>query len=449
MNTTLVGNWSDSNVVIAGGEARGSVESPDVPLTWANLASSLGIDTTNALPNVNPRNAMRLPAVLACVRIIARSLAKIPLHLYRRTDAGSQRATDHSLFDILRNRPHPLFSAYRLRHQQVVWRLLWGNAYAEIVRDKAGNVLRLMPIEPWRVKPRLSREDIVYDVDVDGGKITFPSMDIVHLQGLSMDGIKGESVLSMARRTFQTGLAAQEFESGFNAQAMRPSAVVKHPGKLSPPAEANLRNSINEMYAGSVNSGKVLVLQEGVEATPWTMPLADAQWIERSYLSIEDICRLFGVPPHKVQHLLRATNNNIEQQSLDFLADTLDPDLTAEEQELDYKLLQPWEREELYTHFERKAAIQMDSAQRGNLYRTMTQIGAMNIDEVRTREEFDRLADGRGTVHFVPSSQMPAPTPAQADKVIDAWADKKKTEPAGATPDPKTDGQVAGNTAGA
>lgn len=449
MNMTLVGNWSDSSVIVAGTERRGSVENPEVPLTWANLGASLGIDTTNALPAVNPRSAMRLPAVLACVRIVARSLAKIPLHLYRRTEAGSQRATDHALFPLLKNRPHPLFSAYRYRHQQTVWRLLWGNAYAEIVRDKMGNVLRVMPIEPWRVKPRLSRENIVYDVDVDGGKVEFASADMIHLQGLSMDGIKGESVLAMARKTFQTGLAAQEFETGFNAQAMRPSAVVKHPGKLSPAAESNLRNSVNEMYAGSTNSGKVLILQEGVEATPWTMPLADAQWIERSYLSIEDICRLFGVPPHKVQHLLRATNNNIEQQSLDFLADTLDPDLTAEEQELDYKLLQPWEREELYTHFERKAAIQMDSTARGNLYRTLTQIGAMNIDEVRTREEHDRLPEGRGTVHFVPSSQMPAPTPAQADKVIDAWADKKKTDPAGATPDPKTDGQVAGNTAGA
>jgi len=449
MNMTLVGNWSDSNVIIAGTERRGSVENPEVPLTWANLGASLGIDTTAALPAVNPRSAMRLPAVLACVRIVARSLAKIPLHLYRRTDAGRQRATDHPLFTLLRTRPHPLFSAFRWRHQLTVWRLLWGNAYAEIVRDKSGNVLRLMPIEPWRVKPRQEREQIVYDVDVDGGKVTLQAEDVLHFQGVSMDGIKGESVLAMARKTFQAGLAAQEFETGFNSQAMRPSAVVKHPGKLSPVAEANLRNSVNEMYAGSSNSGKVLILQEGVEATPWMMPLNDAQWIERSYLSIEDICRLFGVPPHKVQHLLRATNNNIEQQSLDFLGDTLDPDLTAEEQELDYKLLQPWEQAELYTHFERRAAIQMDSTQRANFYRVMSDAGVMNIDDIRDREEFDRLPDGRGTVHLVQSARIPVPTPEQADKLLEAWASKKTTEPAGGTPAPKTDGQVAGNTAGA
>jgi HK97 family phage portal protein len=195
------------------------------------------------------------------------------------------------------------------------------------------------------------------------------------------------------------------------------------------------------MYGGSANSGKVLILQEGVEATPWTMPLADAQWIERSYLSIEDICRVFGVPPHKVQLLLRATNNNIEQQSQDFLSDALDPDLTAEEQELDWKLIAPQERPTLYTRFERKAAIQMDSAARRGFYEGMTRIGAMNIDEVRAREEMNAVSELRGTVHFVPSSQMPAPTPEQSDKLLDKWSST-----GGGKPAPDTNGQVAGAT---
>lgn len=446
MRSTMIGNWGTADVVVAGSEVRGTIEDPTIPLTWANLAASVGIETGANLPTVNPRSSLRLPAVLACVRIIARSLAKLPLHLYRRTDTGRQRASDHELYEILRSRPHPLFSAFDWRHQLTVWRLLWGNAYAEIVRNGDGSIASLMPIEPWRVKPRMSRETMVYDVDVDGGRETFAAREIIHFRGLSLDGVKGESVLAFARKTFQTGLAAQEFEVGFNAQSMRPSAVVRHPAKLSAQAESNLRNSINEMYAGSTNAGRVLVLQEGVEATPWTMPLADAQWIERSYLSIEDVCRLFGVPPHKVQHLLRATNNNIEQQSLDFLGDTLDPDLVAMEQEIDYKLLDSQERVSLYSHFERRAAIAMDSAARANFYRTMTQIGGMNIDEVRAREEFDLLPEARGTVHYVPSSQMPAPTPKQADKVIDGWASKKGAEPAKAVPDPQTDGQAAGNT---
>lgn len=445
----IIGNWGDQPVVLAGPEQRGSIEDPSVPLTWANIAPALGVDLAANLPTVSPRGALRLPTVLACVRIVARSLAKIPLHLYRRTEAGRSRATDHPLFDLIKTRPHPLFSAYDWRHQMTVWRLLWGNAYAEIIRRGDGTIERLLPIEPWRVEPSMRRERLVYTVDVGGDKRTFTDREILHQKGLSLDGVKGESVLAYARKTFQTGLTGQDFEAGFNAQSMRPSAVVRHPGKLSPQAETNLRSSIVGMYSGAQNAGKVLILQEGVEATQWTMPLADAQWIERSYLSIEDICRLFGVPPHKVQHLIRSTNNNIEQQSLDFLSDTLEPDLIAEEQELDYKLLAPDERAELYTHFERRAAIAMDSAARSTYYERMARIGGMNIDEIRSREELDNLPDQRGRVHTMPSSQMPVPTPEQSDKLIEAWASKKSTEPAKGGADPKTDGQIAGNTGNA
>jgi HK97 family phage portal protein len=441
--STIVGSWGAAAVTMAQSEKRGSIEDPGVPLNWMNLAPYVGIETSTALPTATPKSVLRLSAVLGCVQIISRSLAKLPLHVYRRLETGGkEKATDHPLYSVLKSRPHPRFSAFDYRHQMTVWRLLWGNAFAEIVRRADGTVERLFPIEPWRVEVIVMGETLRYKVAVKGGYEIFESNDILHLKNLGLDGVIGESVISYARKSFQSALAAQDFDASFNAKAMRPSAVLKHPGKLSPQAEVNLRSSVKDMYSGSANAGNVLILQEGVEATPWTMPLADAQWIERSYLSIEDICRLFGVPPHKVQHLLRATNNNIEQQSQDFLSDVLDPDLVAEEQELEWKLLAPQERESLFVKFQRNAAIQMDSAARSNFYEKMTRIGGMSIDEVRDREEFNMLPEDRGTVHYVPSSQMPAPTPAQADKIVESWAAKK----ASGTPEPKTDGQVAGNT---
>ncbi len=429
-------------------EAR-NLEDPTKPITAAQLADLLSGGATGSGKSVTPRSAMKVGAVFACVRVIANAIARMPLITYERTDAGRERAAAHPLYRLLKVRPNPDMSSFAFRSALVTNTLLWGNGYAEIIRRGDGRPQALIPIESDRVTPFREKGELRYRVSTDGTPVTLLRRDVLHLPGLSFDGVCGLSVVAHARQTIGAALAADEFSGTLLRNGLRPSGVLQHPGKLGEQAVRNLRESFTAVYGGSANTGKPLILEEGMTWASSAMPLEDAQFVESSYFRIEDIARWFGVQPHKVQHLLRATNNNIEQQSLDFLGDTLAPWVEALEQELNWKLFAPEEQDRFYAEHLTQAIVQLDTAARVALYKGLHDTRSISPDEIRERENMNDLPDGRGSVYVMPSSLMPAPTPEQADKLLEAWIKKgvggkpsAGGEPGG-EPKPGADDQVA------
>jgi len=437
---------------------RRSIEDPNTPITPAQLADLLSGGSSDSGKPVTPRGSMKVGAVFACVRVIANAIARMPLITYERTAGGRERAVNHPLYHLLKVRPNPDMSAFTLRNTIMANALLWGNGYAEIVRRRDGVPTAIYPIESERVTPFREAGELKYRVYTNGVPITLLRRDVLHLPGLSFDGLSGVSVVAHARQTIGAALSADEFSSALLRQGMRPSGVLTSPGELSPEAHLRLRESFNKTYGGAPNSGKPLILESGVTWSSSGMPLEDAQWVESSYFRIEDIARWFGVPPHKIQHLLRATNNNIEQQSLDFLGDTVAPWVEPLEQELNWKLFSAEEQERYYAEHLTQAIVQMDANARGQLYERLFRVGSISPDEIRERENLNNVPDGRGRTYWTQSSNMPLPTEQQRDELIGAWIKKGSgSAPGGAggpsdgsgQPDPKTDGQVAGSGASA
>ncbi|MFN0133417.1 MAG: phage portal protein [Phycisphaerales bacterium] len=449
-STTITGPGLDARsysvVPPAGSETR-SIEDPSKPITAAQLAELLSGGTAGSGKSVTPRSSLKVGAVFACVRVISNAIARMPLIVYERTDEGRVRATSHSLYRLLKLRPNPDMSSFSLRSALMTGALLWGNGYAEIVRRRDGKVQAIVPIESERVTPVREGGDLRYRVVTDGVPVTLLKRDILHLPGLSFDGVCGLSVVGHARQTIGAAMAADEFAGTLLRNGLRPSGVLEHPKKLGDQGTKNLRESFQAVYGGSANSGKPLILEEGMKWNSSSMPLEDAQFVETSYFRVEDIARWFGVPPHKIGHLLRATNNNIEQQSLDFLGDTLAPWVEALEQELVWKLFSEEEMERYYAEHLTQAIIQMDANTRGQLYERLVRTGSISPDEIRDRENLNHVPDGRGRTFWMQSSNMPLPTEEQRDRLIDAWIKKGSggggPSDASGQPEPKTDDKVA------
>ena len=442
-NHIITGPGIDQADVDQAGAQGRSIEDPNKPITASMLAEILSGGSSGG-QNVTAQGSMKVAAVWACVWTISAAIARMPLITYQRTPNGRERATKHPHYRMLRMRPNTDMSAYSFYRAIMTNVLLWGNGYAEIVRDRRGEIAELIPIEASRVRPfRAESGELMYSVATSGQPVTLLKRDMLHVPGLSYDGVVGMSVISHARATIAASLSADSFTSNLMQRGLRPSGVLQHPGKLGPEGVRNLRESMTVVYGGSENAGKPMILEEGMTWATSAMPLDDAQFVESAYLRIEDICRWFNVPPHKIQHLLRATNNNIEQQSLDWLGDTVAPWSEAIQQEANWKLFNEDEQDEFYAEFLTQVLVQMDANTRGTFYGKLFQVGAVSPDEIRDRENMNHLPDGRGEVYYIPSNMMPAPTPEEATKLLAGYVSKAGTGGPG-QPQPKTDDKVAG-----
>lgn len=452
MSTIISGPGLDPSAPAAPAAESRNIENPNVPITASQLADILGGGSTGSGQIVNERTSLRIAAVYACVRVISDAIARMPLIVYELTNTGRNRAKRHPLYGRLKVRPNDDMSSFSWRKAMMANVLLRGNGYSEIVRRGDGRPDAIYPIESSRVRPFRTGGELRYEVTrEDGERVTLLRRDVIHLPGLSFDGICGISVVANARRTLGAAMASDEFQDTMLGNALRPSGVLEHPGKLGPAGVSTLRESLERLYSGPKSAGKPMVLEEGMKWHQTTMTLEDAQFVESTYLRIEDICRWFGVQPHKIMHLLRSTNNNIEAQGLDFLGDTLSPWVEAFEQEINWKLFLPEEQDRYYAEHLTQSIVQMDSNTRGQMYERLFRIGAISPDEIRERENMNFVEGDRGKGHWIQGSNMPLPTPEQRDQLIESWIKKGAGSSAsppdnGGDPAPKQDGKVAGNT---
>lgn len=407
-------------------ERRASFENPRYSLDDPGVMDALWMDA-GSMPPVRPQRAVQTSAVYACVRILAETLAAIPLHVYKKTnDRDVVKADNFSLYSILHDTPNSYQTSFTFREALQAQAALWGNGYAEIQRDVMTDaIIALHPLPAGDVQPKLVRtgNDIrkVYQI----GDVVLEDRDVLHIPALGWNGVAGVSPIALHRASITLSLNSEEFGANFYKNGTRLSGVLEHPGKVSNEAAARLRNSWQDTYAGKANAGKVAVLEEGMKFNAMSMPLADAQFIENRKFQINDIARIFRIPPHMIGDLDRATFSNIEQQSIEFVQHTMIPWLVRWEQEINRKLFTPAQRKKMFVKFDVNSLMRGDMKSRFDAYAIARNWGWMSANDVRDAEDMNSI-DG-GDLYLSPLNMVPA------DQIEDAAEAAENTEP----PEPK------------
>ncbi len=353
--------------------------------------------------NVNERSALQIATVYACVRLLAESVASLPLHLYKYTDSGKERARKHPLYKILSRQPNPEMTSFTFREVMMTHLLLWGNAYAQIVRDGRNNVLGLYPLLPENMEMDRDKNGNLFYVyhaysnEIPGKTnqdILFKRSDILHILGLSFNGLIGFSPIAMEKNSLGSSIAVEKYGSSFFKNGAQPSGVLEHPTVLKNPQK--LRDSWEAAYRGAGNAHRIAVLEEGIHYKPIQLPPEDSQFLSTREFSVDEICRIFRVPPHMVQSLRHATFSNIEHQSIDFVMHTLTPWLNRFEQAITKDVLLENEQDKYFPLFNVDGLLRGDYQSRMRGYAIAFANGFMSPNDIRRLENLDPIPDEEG-----------------------------------------------------
>ena len=365
---------------------------------------------------VTERSAMQMTAVYSCVRILAEAVAGLPLHLYRyKEDGGKEKALDHPLYLLLHDEPNPEMSSFVFRETLMTHLLLWGNAYAQIIRNGKGEVIALYPLMPNRmVVDRDIHGQLYYQYTrsteeaptMKGVTVNLPPSDVLHIPGLGFDGLVGYSPIAMAKNAIGMAIACEEYGAKFFANGAAPGGVLEHPGTIKDPQR--VRESWQSTFGGSGNANKIAVLEEGMKYTPIGISPEQAQFLETRKFQINEIARIFRVPPHMVGDLEKSSFSNIEQQSLEFVKYTLEPWLVRWEQSIQRTLFSPEEKKRYFAKFNVEGLLRGDYASRMSGYATARQNGWMSANDIRELENLDRIpTEDGGDLYLINGNMLP------------------------------------------
>ena len=331
---------------------------------------------------VTERSAMQMTAVYSCVRILAEAVAGLPLHLYRyKEDGGKEKAIDHPLYLLLHDEPNPEMSSFVFRETLMTHLLLWGNAYAHTV----------------------SMDDAP---TIKGSLVRLNPSDVLHIPGLGFDGLVGYSPIAMAKNAIGMAIACEEYGAKFFANGAAPGGVLEHPGTIKDPQR--VWESWQSTFGGSGNSNKIAVLEEGMKYTPIGISPEQAQFLETRKFQINEIARIFRVPPHMVGDLEKSSFSNIEQQSLEFVKYTLEPWLVRWEQSIQRTLFSPEEKKRYFAKFNVEGLLRGDYASRMSGYATARQNGWMSANDIRELENLDRIpTEDGGDLYLINGNMLP------------------------------------------
>lgn len=381
--------------------------------------------TTSGKP-VTERTAMQITAVNACVRVLSEAIAGLPLHLYKYTEnGGKEKAVDHPLYALLHDEPNKEMTSFTFRETLMCHLLLWGNAYAQIIRNGRGEIIGLYPLMPNKMtvdrdefgnlyyEYRRTQEDAP---TTQGSVVILKPSDVLHIPGLGFDGLIGYSPIAMAKNAIGMAVACEEYGARFFANGAAPGGVLEHPSVVKDPER--LRKSWNSVFQGSSNSHRIAVLEEGVKYQPIGISPEQAQFLDTRKFQINEIARLFRVPPHMVGDLEKSSFSNIEQQSLEFVKYTLDPWVIRFEQSMHRALLTEEEKKEYFFKFNVDGLLRGDYQSRMNGYAIGRQNGWMSANDIRELENLDRIpAEEGGDLYLINGGML---------KMTDAgaWAEK-------------------------
>lgn len=393
-----------------------SRDHPKIDNRTVGSSYSFYMGGSSAGKNVNERSAMQMTAVYSCVRILAEAVAGLPLHLYRyKEDGGKERAIDNNLYHLLHDEPNKEMSSFIFRETLMTHLLLWGNAYAQIIRNGKGEVVALYPLMPNKMQVDRDENGELYYIytrssdeakTMDGVTVYLTPRDVLHIPGLGFDGLVGYSPIAMAKNAIGLAIATEEYGAKFFANGAAPSGFLEHPGTIKDPSR--LRENWNSTFGGSANSGKVAVLEEGMKYTPISISPEQAQFLETRKFQIDEIARIFRVPPHMVGDLEKSSFSNIEQQSLEFVKYTLDPWVIRWEQSLSRALLNEDEKRKYFFKFNLEGLLRGDYESRMSGYAVARQNGWMSANDIRELENMDKIpAEDGGDLYLINGNMLP------------------------------------------
>ena len=365
---------------------------------------------------VTERSAMQMTAVYSCVRILSEAVAGLPLHLYRyKEGGGKEKAIDLPLYRLMHDEPNPEMSSFVFRETLMTHLLLWGNAYAKIIRNGKGEVIALYPLMPNKMRVERDENGSLYyeyihsSDEADTMKNTTVRLtpyNVLHIPGLGFDGLVGYSPIAMAKNAIGMAIACEEYGAKFFANGAAPSGVLEHPGVIKDPQK--VREAWQSQFGGSQNANKIAVLEEGMKYTPISISPEQAQFLETRKFQINEIARIFRVPPHMVGDLEKSSFSNIEQQSLEFVKYTLDPWVMRWEQSLSRALFTEEEKKTLFFKFNVEGLLRGDYQSRMNGYATARQNGWMSANDIRELENMDKIpAEQGGDLYLINGSMLP------------------------------------------
>lgn len=388
-------------------------KSRDKPKNQIGSGISFLFGPTSAGKIVDERTSLTQTAVYACVRILSESIGSIPLHVYSyKEDGGKEKDRNHPLYRLLHDEPNKEMTSFIFRETMMCHLLLWGNAYAQIVRNGRNQVIALYPLQPSKVEVNRNSAgelEYIYQKDRDEygriEKIRLRKEEVLHIPGLGFDGLVGYSPIAMAKNAIGMALATEEYGATFFSNGANPGGILEHPGIVKDPDK--LRESWQAQFSKS-NANKIAVLEEGMKFTPMSIPPDQAQFLETRKFQINEIARIFRIPPHMIGDLEKSSFSNIEQQSLEFVKYTLDPWVVRWEQALQKTLLLEKEKDKYLIKFNLDGLLRGDYQSRMNGYAIGRQNGWMSANDIRELENLNKISkEEGGDLYLVNGNMLP------------------------------------------
>ena len=378
----------------------------DKPQDAVSAAPTFYFGSSGAGKSVTAQSAIQLSTVYACVRVIAETVASLPLSVYEAEEAGNRRATEHPLYRLLHDEPNAEMTSFILREVMLTHLLLYGNSYSQIIRSGKNGIVALYPLLPDHMTvDRDSRANLTYTYTTSDGKtVVLKPMDVLHIPGLGFDGVVGYSPIALEKNAIGLGIAAEEYGSKFFSNGARPSGILTHPNTVKNPKA--LRESWNAAYGGSSNANRVAILEEGMEFKPIAVPNNEAQFLETRKFQVDEICRIFRVPPHLVCNLEHATFSNIEHSSIDFAVHTIRPWLVRIEQSMNRALFPEQEKGRFYVQFNIDGLMRGDYKSRMEGYAIARQNGWMSANDIRELENLNPIPESEGGNAYLVNGNM-------------------------------------------
>ena len=405
----------------------------DKPQDSVSAAPVFYFGTSGSGKSVTVQSAIQLSTVYACVRVISETVASLPLGVYEATDQGNEKAGDHPLYHLLHDEPNSEMTSFVFREVMLAHLLLYGNSYSQIIRSGKNTVVGLYPLLPDHMDvDRDSKGNLTYTYTTSDGKtVVIKPQDILHIPGLGFDGIIGYSPIALEKNAIGLGIASEEYGSKFFSNGARPSGILTHPNTVKNPKA--VRESWNSAYGGSSNSNRVAILEEGMTFTPLSIPNNEAQFLETRKFQVDEICRIFRVPPHLVGNLEHATFSNIEHQSIDFAVHTIRPWLVRIEQSMNRALFTDQEKGRFYVQFNIDGLMRGDYKSRMEGYAIARQNGWMSANDIRALENQNPIPkDEGGDAYLVNGNMIPitnamkAQTPAEPTQTAEQRSRERK-----------------------
>ncbi len=385
---------------------RDAPKVPDITDDVRDSGQTFVFGRADSGEKVDEKSAMQIATVYACVRLLAETVAGLPLQLFKYTNEkenGKEKAREHPLYKILYRQPNPEMTSFTFRETMMTHLLLWGNAYAQVIRDGKNNILGLYPLQPDLVEVDRNERGQIYYIyhaytDEVPGKnnkdIFFRYDEVFHVPGLGFNGLVGFSPIAMMKNALGTTLAVEKYGSSFFKNGAQPSGVLEHPGVLKDPSK--IRENWMNVYGGANNAHKIAVLEEGMSYKAISLPPEDSQFLSARQFSVQEICRIFRCPPHLIQDLEHATYSNIEHQSIDYMCYSVGPWLTRIEQAIVKDLLLEKEQEIYFPKFNVDGVLRGDYLSRMSGYATGISNGFLSPNDVRRLENMDLISPEKG-----------------------------------------------------